>query len=70
MKNFVQSGVNITIPSPTNVISGQGVKFGSIFGVASGDAKTGDPLDLVTEGVFALLRAQADTFAVGVQHKF
>ena len=65
MKNYVQKGENLTIPAPYNVTSGGGVKSGLIFGVASGDARSGADVDVVTVGVFDLPKVSTETFAVG-----
>ncbi|MDI6026099.1 DUF2190 family protein [Corticibacterium sp. UT-5YL-CI-8] len=65
MKNYVQKGENLTVPAPANVLSGAGVVLGSIFGVAAGDATSGAPVDLVTEGVFELPKVSALAIAIG-----
>lgn len=65
MKNFVQRGENLTLDAPADVLSGAGVIVGSIFGVANGDALTGDPVVLSTVGVFDLPKKTADDLAVG-----
>jgi predicted RecA/RadA family phage recombinase len=57
MKNYVQRGDTLTLAAPYDCISGDGVTVGSIFGVASQDALTGAPVDLVVEGVFNLAKA-------------
>lgn len=65
MKNFVQNGVNLTLPAPANVLSGEGVIVGSIFGVAAGGALSGEDVDLVTNGVFTLPKVSALAIAIG-----
>ena len=70
MKNYIQNGVNITLPAPEAVISGQGVVVGSIFGIAAGDAASGADVDLVTEGVFELPKVGANAFALGAKVYF
>ena len=65
MKNYVQAGVNLTVPAPADVTSGLPVVIGSLFGVAAGDALTGGDLDLVTEGVFELAKVSALAIAIG-----
>lgn len=57
MKNFIQPGVNLTLPTPETVIAGQAILIGSIFGIASSDTQIGHNCDLVTEGVFTLPKA-------------
>lgn len=63
MKNFIQTGDSITVTAPINVVSGQGVLIGSLFGVAATTAATGDDVALSCRGVFAL--PAADLLAVG-----
>ncbi|MGJ8609508.1 MAG: DUF2190 family protein [Octadecabacter sp.] len=65
MKNFVQSGQNVTVEALSAVESGQGYKIGSLFGIASGDADAGADLVLTTQGVFDLDKIGAESFAVG-----
>lgn len=65
MKNYVQTGDNLTLPSPYDVSSGGGALVGSIFGVAAGDALTGADVDLVTRGVFTLDKVAVDAFTIG-----
>ena len=67
MKNYIQQGVNLTALAPYDVVSGAGVKIGDLFGIAAGAADSGDDVDFVTEGVFALLKVTANTFAVGAK---
>ena len=45
MKNFVQPGNTITLTAPYAVASGDGLLVGSIFGVASGSAALGEPIE-------------------------
>lgn len=54
MKNYVQPGDNITSTAPADIASGDGVLIGSLFGVANGAAATGEPVVIVTKGVFTL----------------
>jgi predicted RecA/RadA family phage recombinase len=65
MRNFVQPGENITITAAAAATSGAGVKVGNLFGIASGDAAIGEPLVLVTEGVFDLTKVAADDITLG-----
>jgi len=65
MKNFVQAGENITVTAAAATTSGDGVKIGNLFGIASGDAETGDPLVLVTAGIFDMPKVAADDFTLG-----
>lgn len=65
MKNFVQTGINLTLPAPDDVVSGQGVVIGNIFGVAAIDALDGADVDVVTCGVFDLPKVSALAIAIG-----
>lgn len=67
MKNYVQNGVNLTLPAPTNVLSGAGVLIGSIFGVAAESALSGEDFDVVTRGVFELPKVSAQAITVGAK---
>jgi predicted RecA/RadA family phage recombinase len=57
MKNFIQPGVNVPFVAPYDVKSGDGMLEGVEFGVASTDAKNGEQIIGVTEGVFTLPKA-------------
>jgi len=65
MKNFVQEGKTITVTAPADVASGAYVVVGAIRGVAAYDAASGDPVEVVTEGVFTLPKKAADVVAPG-----
>ena len=65
MRNFVQRGENLTIPAPANVLSGGVVVFGSIVGIAGGDALSGANVDVVTVGVYALPKVSALAISIG-----
>ena len=65
MKNFIQPGNTITLTAPAAVTSGAGVLIGSIFGIAAHDAASGDPVEVVTTGVFDLNKVGAQAWAVG-----
>lgn len=63
--NYIQPGCNLTIPAPANVSSGGGVLSGVLFGVALGDADSGDDVVIATEGVFTLPKTSAQAWTVG-----
>ena len=65
MRNLIQDGENITIPSPGVVASGDPVLVGNLFGVAVHAAIQGEPLTIRTENVFELPCLPAAVFAVG-----
>lgn len=64
-KNYVQSGVNLTLPAPANVLSGEGVLVGTLFGVAAESALSAENFDLVTLGVFELPKVSALAISIG-----
>ena len=65
MKNFVQRGENITVAAPEPIVSGALANIGSLVGVASTDAATGEKVALVTVGVFRLPKVASDALGVG-----
>lgn len=65
MQNHVQHGNTLTLPAPADVLSGAGVVVGSIFGVANGDALSGEPVDIDVVGVFTLPKVSALAIAIG-----
>jgi len=67
MKNFIQLGNTLTLVAPYDLLSGQGAKVGSIFGVASGDYLTGVSGEFDVTGVFDLKKKTIDAPAVGAK---
>lgn len=67
MKNFIQPGATITVTAPYAVSSGQGVKVGSLFGVAVYSAAQGVPVEIKREGVFDVTAVTADVAAQGAK---
>ncbi|MEM7667226.1 MAG: DUF2190 family protein [Pseudomonadota bacterium] len=65
MKNYVQMGSHLTVPAPADISSGDGIVVGSIFGIASIDALTGENVSIATEGVYSMPKVGADAFDVG-----
>ncbi|GBQ24327.1 hypothetical protein AA0472_1387 [Acetobacter estunensis NRIC 0472] len=65
MQNYESLGRTVTIPAPADTASGAPVLVGKLFGFAVGAATSGDPLDVITEGVFTSPKVAADAFAVG-----
>ncbi|HWW46551.1 MAG TPA: DUF2190 family protein [Xanthobacteraceae bacterium] len=52
MRNYVQKGDTVTVLAPADTASGAAVLVGAIFGFAVASAKSGEPLELKTVGVF------------------
>ncbi len=67
MRNFVQTGHQVSVPAPVAVSAGQGVLVGSLFGVAVHDADAGAPVEIVVTGVYALAKATGAAWAVGAR---
>lgn len=63
--NFIQNGEHLTVPAPAGVSSGDGVKVGVLFGVASTDAANGDDVVIATKGVYELPKTSAQAWTVG-----
>jgi predicted RecA/RadA family phage recombinase len=67
MKNYIQSGNNITLTMIADVLSGVGVLIGAIFGVVQGNALAGALCVLVRKGVFELPKTSAQAWTVGAK---
>lgn len=65
MKNYVQPGNAITLTAPYTVASGDGLLVGSIFGVASADAASGETVETAVVGVFDLKKTASQAWATG-----
>jgi predicted RecA/RadA family phage recombinase len=65
MKNYIQTGKNITVAAPALVKSGAGVLVGKMFGVASGDAAITADVTIVREGVFLMAKKTAQSWTAG-----
>jgi predicted RecA/RadA family phage recombinase len=67
MKNYIQPGEKITIKAPADVLSGDGVLVGSMFGVAAVSAKEGEDVTIVRKGVFNLNKLPAQSWDEGAK---
>lgn len=65
MKNFIAPGRNISIPAAADTASGDVVVAGALVGIAAGAALSGATLDVALEGIYAVSKVSAETFAVG-----
>lgn len=65
MKTYQQPGDTLTVPAPSAVSSGDGVKVGVLFGVAVYDADSGDDVEIATKGVYELPKTSAQAWTVG-----
>lgn len=62
---FIQEGKVLSVTAPYDLTPGVGALVGGLFGIAAGDAATGEPVELITEGVFDVAKTAAKTFAQG-----
>ncbi|GJD51092.1 hypothetical protein OPKNFCMD_3843 [Methylobacterium crusticola] len=65
MRNFVQKGEVVTLTAPANLLSGDVVIVGAIFGVAAADALSGADVEVVTGGVYDLPKVSAQAWTQG-----
>ena len=65
MKNFIQDGGTITAVAPYDRTSGQGALIGQLFAVAAFSVLSGAEGEWVTTGVFDLIKAGSQAWAVG-----
>lgn len=62
MNNYVQKGETVThTVAGTDVVSGQGLKIGTLFGVCATDAVVGAEVEVALTGVYTLPKKSADT---------
>ena len=68
MKNHIQKGDIISVPTPAGgIASGEGAIIGNIFGVAAYSAAVGEPVELATTGIYQLPKATAAVLTVGAR---
>lgn len=67
MKNYVQKGDNISVTAAAAIASGAMVLMGSLFGVATGAAASGETVTLVRKGVFTGPKATGQSWSVGAK---
>ena len=68
MKNYIQPGDVLTMTAPSGgVSSGDGIKIGSLFGVAVTSAAEGESFQLKTGGVFTLPKTSAQAWTEGAK---
>jgi predicted RecA/RadA family phage recombinase len=65
MKNYIQPGDVVGVTAPANVVSGQGVAVGSLFGVVVADALSGAEMQIAVSGVFDLPKVGSQAWTVG-----
>lgn len=67
MKNFVQMGDVVSVPAPYNVSAGAGCLVGSLFGIAVTTALATATVEIATKGVFDVLKAGSQAWAIGAR---
>lgn len=67
MKNFVQHGDILSVTAPAAVASGVGVLSGAIFGVTQHAAGSGEQVLVSREGVFDLVKVEAQAWTEGAK---
>lgn len=65
MKNYVLDGKTFPVTTPSAVESGDGVRIGTLFGIASYDAAANEKVEIVTVGVFNLPKDPNQAWSVG-----
>lgn len=65
MKNYIQKGDTIEVNAPYDVASGEGVLVDTIFGVASHDAVSGEPVQIKRTGVYDMTKTSAQAWTQG-----
>lgn len=70
MKNFIQTGANISVIAAAAASAGDPVLMGALFGVATSDAAIGETVTLVRGGVFELPKTSAQAWTVGAKIYF
>lgn len=67
MRNYIQPGHAIALLAPYEVVSGDGLLVGSIFGVASHDAASGAEVEAQLTGVLDLAKAASQAWTAGAR---
>jgi len=65
MNNFVHDGHILELIAPYEIMSGDGLMQGHLFGIARSWSRKGDPVSVSTAGVFDLRRQAEDHWDVG-----
>jgi predicted RecA/RadA family phage recombinase len=67
MRNYIQPGHALTLVAPYDVVSGDGLLVGSIFGVASHDALSGAEVETQLTGVLDLAKVASQAWTAGAK---
>jgi len=67
MRNYIQPGHAITLLAPHDVVSGDGLLVGAIFGVAGHDALSGAEVETQLTGVIDIGKAASQAWTAGAR---
>ena len=67
MRTYIQPGHAITLAAPYDVVSGDGLLVGAIFGVASHDALSGAEIETQLTGVVELAKVASQAWTAGAR---
>jgi predicted RecA/RadA family phage recombinase len=67
MRNYIQPGHALTLIAPYDVVSGDGLLIGAIFGVATGDALSGAEVEAQLTGVLDLAKVASQAWTAGAK---
>jgi predicted RecA/RadA family phage recombinase len=67
MRNYIQPGHALTLIAPYDVVSGDGLLVGSIFGVACHDALSGAEVEAQLTGVLDLAKVASQAWTAGAK---
>lgn len=65
MNNFLHEGTIVEVPAPYEVMAGDGLRLGSLFGIATEWARKGELVAIQTSGVFEVRRPVEMEWSVG-----
>jgi predicted RecA/RadA family phage recombinase len=65
MYNYIQKGEVVSLLAPHDVVSGNGVKVGQIFGVATTNALSGAAVEVLRQGAVRLNKVTTQAWTAG-----
>ena len=65
MKNYIQPSHTLTLAAPYDVVSGQGLLVGAIFGIATHDALEGAEVETQLTGVVEITKVGSQAWSAG-----
>ena len=67
MKTYIEPGHALTLAAPYDVVSGDGLLVGAIFGVATHDALSGAEVEAQLTGVVEIAKAASQAWTAGAK---